>query len=45
MGKAEKKEKFDDLKQEIDIDFHRISIEELYRRFATHPEYVISQKL
>ncbi|KAL1460632.1 hypothetical protein WDU94_012598, partial [Cyamophila willieti] len=36
--KKERKEKLDDLKQELDIDFHKISVEELYQRFATHPE-------
>jgi len=28
------------LKQELDIDFHKISPEELYQRFQTHPENV-----
>lgn len=30
----------DDLKQELDIDFHKISPEDLYQRFQTHPENV-----
>ncbi|OXU26342.1 hypothetical protein TSAR_006877 [Trichomalopsis sarcophagae] len=30
----------DDLKQELVIDFHKISPEELYQRFQTHPENV-----
>lgn len=38
--KKERKEKLDDLKQELDIDFHKISVEELYQRFNTHPETV-----
>lgn len=33
-------ENLDDLKQELDIDFHKISPEELYQRFQTHPENV-----
>ena len=37
---AAKKENLDDLKQELDIDFHKISPEELYQRFQTHPENV-----
>ena len=32
----------DDLKQELDIDFHKISAEELYQRFQTHPENGLS---
>lgn len=41
MGhKSEKKEKSDDLKQELNIDFHKISKEELYKRLKTHPENV-----
>lgn len=35
-----KKENLDDLKQELDIDFHKITSEELYQRFQTHPENV-----
>lgn len=30
----------DDLKQELDIDFHKVSQEELFQRFHTHPENV-----
>ncbi|KAI5707206.1 hypothetical protein M8J76_010504 [Diaphorina citri] len=37
-SKKQKKEKLDDLKQELDIDYHKISVEELYQRFGTHPE-------
>lgn len=37
---AAKKENLDDLKQELDIDYHKISQEELYQRFQTHPENV-----
>ncbi|XP_008549109.1 sodium/potassium-transporting ATPase subunit alpha isoform X3 [Microplitis demolitor] len=37
-----KKGDLDDLKQELDIDFHKISIEELYQRFQTHPENGLS---
>lgn len=43
MAKAAKKAKgdnLDDLKQELDIDYHKISPEELYQRFQTHPENV-----
>lgn len=39
-AKAAKKENLDDLKQELDIDFHKITPEELYQRFQTHPENV-----
>jgi hypothetical protein len=35
-----KKDNLDDLKQELDIDYHKISSEELYQRFQTHPENV-----
>lgn len=35
-----KKENLDDLKQELDIDYHKITQEELYQRFQTHPENV-----
>lgn len=38
--KAAKKENLDDLKQELDIDYHKITAEELYQRFQTHPENV-----
>lgn len=37
---AGKKENLDDLKQELDIDYHKITQEELYQRFQTHPENV-----
>lgn len=39
-SKGAKKENIDDLKQELDIDFHRITLDELYQRFQTHPENV-----
>ena len=39
-GGPAKKENLDDLKQELDIDYHKISPEELYQRFQTHPENV-----
>lgn len=35
----------EDLKQELDIDHHKISVEELYQRFSTHPETVSETKL
>lgn len=35
-----KKENLDDLKQELDIDYHKITSDELYQRFQTHPENV-----
>lgn len=38
--KAAKKENLDDLKQELDIDYHKITSDELYQRFQTHPENV-----
>lgn len=38
--KKSKGDNLDDLKQELDIDFHKISPEELYQRFQTHPENV-----
>lgn len=37
-----KKENLDDLKQELDIDYHKITSDELYQRFQTHPENVSS---
>ncbi|KAG5671708.1 hypothetical protein PVAND_001888 [Polypedilum vanderplanki] len=37
-----KKDNLDDLKQELDIDYHKISAEELYQRFQTHPENGLS---
>nr|AFU25683.1 Na+,K+ ATPase alpha-subunit 1B [Lygaeus kalmii] len=36
--KKQKKGDLDDLKQELDIDFHKISLEELFQRFGTNPE-------
>ncbi|XP_073994046.1 sodium/potassium-transporting ATPase subunit alpha isoform X2 [Rhodnius prolixus] len=36
--KKQRKGDLDDLKQELDIDHHKISVEELYQRFSTHPE-------
>ncbi|TDG51334.1 hypothetical protein AWZ03_002129 [Drosophila navojoa] len=41
-AKAAKKENLDDLKQELDIDHHKISPEEMYQRFQTHPENGLS---
>lgn len=38
--KKQKTENLDDLKQELDIDFHKVTGEELYQRFQTHPENV-----
>lgn len=39
--KQQKKEgNLDDLKQELDIDHHKISIQELYQRFSTNGETV-----
>lgn len=38
--KPAKKENLEDLKQELDIDFHKVTPEELYQRFQTHPENV-----
>jgi sodium/potassium-transporting ATPase subunit alpha len=40
MPPKQKKDNLDDLKQELDIDFHKITSEELYQRFQTHPENV-----
>lgn len=42
---AAKKENLDDLKQELDIDYHKITSEELYQRFQTHPENVSSSSM
>ncbi|XP_065207094.1 sodium/potassium-transporting ATPase subunit alpha isoform X4 [Planococcus citri] len=36
--KQKKVDNLDDLKQELDIDYHKISVEELYQRFGTHPD-------
>ncbi len=38
--KQRKTDNLDDLKQELDIDYHKISVEELYQRFGTHPDTV-----
>lgn len=38
--KTRKADDLDDLKQELDIDYHKITPEELYQRFQTHPENV-----
>jgi hypothetical protein len=38
--KTKKGDNLDDLKQELDIDFHKISVEELYQRFSTNPDTV-----
>ena len=40
MPPKKKTENLDDLKQELDIDFHKVTVEELYQRFQTHPENV-----
>lgn len=40
VAQGAKKENLDDLKQELDIDYHKITSEELYQRFQTHPENV-----
>ncbi|KAF4516744.1 hypothetical protein B566_EDAN008435 [Ephemera danica] len=37
-GGRAKGDDLDDLKQELDIDHHKVPIEELYRRFETNPE-------
>lgn len=39
-AKKRKPGDLDDLKQELDIDFHKVTPEELYQRFQTHPENV-----
>lgn len=36
--KPKKADNLDDLKQELDIDYHKITVEELYQRFGTHPD-------
>jgi hypothetical protein len=38
--KAKKGDNLDDLKQELDIDFHKISLEQLYQRFSSNPDTV-----
>lgn len=45
VAQGAKKENLDDLKQELDIDYHKITSEELYQRFQTHPENVSHQLL
>lgn len=40
INQGAKKENLDDLKQELDIDYHKITSDELYQRFQTHPENV-----
>ncbi|KAJ8972442.1 hypothetical protein NQ317_000033 [Molorchus minor] len=42
VKKVRKADDLDDLKQELDIDYHKISAEELYQRFQTHPENGLS---
>lgn len=42
--KDKKKTNINDLKQDIAIDFHKISIEELCTRFHTHPENGLSHR-
>lgn len=39
-AKKRKAGDLDDLKQELDIDYHKVTPEELYQRFQTHPENV-----
>ena len=36
-GKDKGKEKLDDLKKELDVDTHKIPVEEVYRRFGVNP--------
>ena len=38
--KAKKGDNLDDLKQELDIDYHKISLEQLFQRFSTNPDTV-----
>nr|AFU25689.1 Na+,K+ ATPase alpha-subunit 1A [Oncopeltus fasciatus]CAH1755606.1 Na,K-ATPase alpha 1A [Oncopeltus fasciatus] len=40
--KKNKKGDLNELKQELDIDYHKITLEELYRRFETNPETGLS---
>lgn len=40
--KQKKVDNLDDLKQELDIDYHKIAVEELYQRFGTHPDTVLT---
>lgn len=44
MAGAAKKETLDDLKKELNIDYHKITKAELFQRFQTHPENVILVK-
>ncbi|CRK96297.1 CLUMA_CG009717, isoform A [Clunio marinus] len=37
-----KKETLDDLKQELEVDFHKISYDQLYKRFQTNPDTGLS---
>ncbi|GBP35976.1 hypothetical protein EVAR_91527_1 [Eumeta japonica] len=37
-AKKRKPGDLEDLKQELDIDYHKVTPEELYQRFQTHPE-------
>lgn len=39
-AKKRKPGDLEDLKQELDIDYHKVTPEELYQRFQTHPENV-----
>ncbi|XP_045486087.1 sodium/potassium-transporting ATPase subunit alpha isoform X6 [Pieris rapae] len=41
-AKKRKPGDLDDLKQELDIDYHKVTPEELYQRFQTHPENGLS---
>ena len=36
-GKKDKGEKMDDLKKEMDVDFHKIPLDECYRRYGVNP--------
>ncbi|KAK9703403.1 Cation transporting ATPase, C-terminus [Popillia japonica] len=42
VKKPRKADDLDELKQELDIDYHKITPEELYQRFQTHPENGLS---
>jgi len=37
-GKKAEENNLDDLKREMDIDDHKIPVEDLYKRYETHPE-------
>ena len=43
--KGKKEDELDDLKQELDMDEHKIPIEELYDRLGTNPTNVSYQSL